>query len=299
LKSRFANWFIILCLTVAASGLLYLPMIHGLLSYYRHPYLPTMDYRQFLDWLPRYAMAGIRLPHNLDPLAPPVTGAIFWVLPVLAIVFGSVMGWSRIALRPILLTLGVATVLGALLPLMDPGATEVRFVPWIMPWFCVSITVGLLSAGTQWGRAAAVLGFATLIGSQIQLNINMPPNQPIREGIALAYKIVPPNRDILVLYLGARESVALYGSAAPHHPLLPGPDVQSMLAMEQKSLCDTGHLPWVVIFFEAIARDRNDDGSETRGMWTHLLARYHLAAPRLDGRLTPLAIYAPKEAQKE
>jgi hypothetical protein len=282
---------------IALAGLLYLPMYRGLMSYYAHPYPPTMDYRQFLDWLPRYAMAGVRLPQNRDPLAPESTGAIFWALPTLVIIFGSVMGWQRPALRPLLLTMGGATIFGMLLALVDRGATEVRFVPWISLWFCVAIVAGFLAAPAGIGKVAGILGLLTLIGWQTVQDVSMPPNQPIREGIHLADQIVPPGRDILILYLGARESIALYGDT--RHELLPGPDTATMLAMQRKAIVETGHLPWVVIFFERLARDRDlagESGStETRGLWRSLMVNYHLATARLPARLTPIAIYAPNE----
>jgi len=108
-RNDFRRWLISMGCAVVVAGLLYLPMYRGLISYYRNPYAPTMDYRQFLDWLPRYAMAGVRLPQNANPLAPPVTGAVFWALPILVIIFGSVQSWSRVTMRPMLLTMGVAT----------------------------------------------------------------------------------------------------------------------------------------------------------------------------------------------
>jgi hypothetical protein len=292
-RSHFTKWLIPAGISIAIAALFYLPMYRGLISYYSHPYPPTMDYRQFLDWLPRYAMAGVRLPQNANPLAPPITGAIFWALPTLAIIFGSIVGWSRVSLRPILLTMGIATLCGMILPLLDSGATEVRFVPWIMPWFCIAIVAGFLSPAARWGKLAGVLGLATLVGWQVMQDVTMPPNQPIRDGIELAEKIVPPGHDILVVYLAARESIALYGNGDPR--LLAGPDAKYMVAMEQKSLAETGHLPWVLIYFEQIARERDWATPETRGMWRNLMANYHLAAQRLPGRLTPVAIYAPNE----
>jgi hypothetical protein len=295
-RSMFAKWLIHASIAIALATILYLPMYRGLIGYYRHPYPPTMDYRQFLDWLPRYAMAGVRLPQNADPLAPPITGTIFWALPTLAIIFGSIVGWSRVSLRPILLTMGTATICGMILPLLDSGATEVRFVPWIMPWFCVAIVAGFLSPAVRWGKIAGALGLSTLIGWQVMQDVTMPPNQPIREGIQLADRIVPPGRDILIVYIGARESIALYGET--RHPLLAGPDVKWTVAMQQKALVETGHLPWVLIYFEQLARDRDIEPPESRGMWTNLMIHYHLAAPRLPARLTPIAIYAPNEARK-
>jgi hypothetical protein len=292
-RTSLAKWLIAALLATGLAGLLYLPMYRGLASYYSHPYPPTMDYRQFLDWLPRYAMAGLRLPQSRDPLAPEARGAIFWAFPTLVIIFGSVTGWKRPLLRPLLLTLGGTTAFGMLLALVDHGATEVRFVPWILLWFCVAVVAGFLAAPPGIGKVAGVLGLITLIGWQTAQVVSMPPNQPIREGIRFADQLVPPGRDILILYLGARESIALYGDT--QHALLPGPDTATMLAMQRKAIIETGHLPWVVIFFERLARDRDLGPVETLGMWRSLVENYHLATARLPGRLTPIAIYAPND----
>jgi len=178
---------------------------------------------------------------------------------------------------------------------VDAGATEVRFVPWIMLWFCIAVIAAFCSAPNRWGKIAGVLGLVTLVGWQILQDVTMPPNQPIREGIQLAEKTVPSNRDILILYLGARESIALYGDSPR---LLAGPDTASMIAMQQKSLRETGHLPWVAIYYERLAAERDSGPPETRGIWRSLMMNYHLAAPRLPARLTPIAIYAPNEARR-
>jgi len=169
----------------------------------------------------------------------------------------------------------------------------VRFVPWIMPWFCLAVASLFTATPARWGKITAAFGFAILIGWQIQQDVTMPPNQPIREGIQLADKIVPPDRDILIVYLGARESMALYGDT--QHQLLPGPDVTWMLDMQRQELRQTGHLPWVIIFYEQLARDRDPQPGDAHGMWRSLMANYHLAHERLPGRLTPVAIYAPNE----
>jgi hypothetical protein len=292
-RSDFRKWLMGASAGVVLAALLYLPMVRGLTAYYSHPYPPTMDYRQFLDWLPRYAMAGIRLPQSSDPLAPPATGAVFWALPTLLIIFGSVVGWSCQALRPMLLTMALATVFGMLLALVDSGATEVRFVPWVLLWFCIAAVAAFLSAPNRIGKIAGVLGLLTLISWQTMQDMAMLPNQPIREGFQRADKLVPPGEDILVLYLGARESIALYGNT--EHVLLPAPDTASMLAMQKKALIETGHLPWVIIFFERLAADRDRGPGEARGLWRSLMKNYHLATPRLPARLTPIAIYAPNQ----
>jgi hypothetical protein len=122
-------------------------------------------------------------------------------------------------------------------------------------------------------------------------DIHQLPNQPIREGMQLADKIVPPGRDIMVLYLGAREAVALYGTSAR---FLAAPDTQSIGTAQSRALAETGHRPWVVIFYEKLAFERNYGPPEARGLWGGLVKHYHVVC-RLPGRVSPVAIYAPDQ----
>lgn len=280
-RSAIRSWLKGAAIALLLAGLLYLPMYRGLFSYYSNPYETTMTYRQFLDALPRFALTGVAIPNS---------PAIIWALPVIALVIGSVFGWPRAALRPLLVTFGAATILGALLPLISLAATEARFVPWILPWFCLAVVATLLAAKVRWGKLAGTLGLAVLIGWQIAQDITLLPQQPIREGFQLADRIVPAGHDIMVLYLGARESIALYGDNS--HQWLSAPDTASMIAMEKRSLAQTGHLPWVIIFYEKLAMQRDLTALEARGLWTNLQRLYDVQA-RLPGRLTPVTIYRP------
>ena len=297
-RSIFRTWLVGAGIAFVLSCLLYLPMARGLWSYYRNPYDASMNYRQFLDQLPRFALAGMRLPQHTNPLSrgsESASAGIYWALPVIAIFIGSVLGWRRVAMRPMLITLGVATLLSVLLPLALPRATEVRFVPWIMPWFCLAVVAALTAEGTRWGQVAAVIGFISLISWQFIQDVNMPPSQPIRDGIHLADQMVPTDRDIMMLYIGARESIALYGGQATRHELLAAPNVERMIAMQRHAIAETGHLPWVIIFYEELAFDRNLKPGEARGLWQTLALNYHLATGRLTGRLSPVAIFAPNQ----
>jgi hypothetical protein len=138
-----------------------------------------------------------------------------------------------------------------------------------------------------------MLGFAVLIVWQTSEDVTILPQQPIREGIQSADRIVPPGRDIMVLYLAARESIVLYGNTS--HLLLAAPDTTSMVSMEQRAVAETGHLPWVIIFYEKLAMERVSAAPETRGLWTNLITLYDVDS-RLPGRMTPVTIYRPKAA---
>ena len=290
----------------AALGLavvLYLPMARGLVSYYRHPFTATTTEARLLDSVPRHALAGLRLPpHTVDPLLPPwqrswpadpPSAAVFWAVPVLAVVLGSAVGWQRFPdARPLLATLGTATVLGLLLPLAVPAAAEVRFVTWAAPWFCLAVVLLLASAaGTRstLGRAAAGVGLLVLVGQFAVWDTDRRPNQPVREAIQWADQHAPPGRAILVAYVGALEAVDCYAGDAATHGLLAVPDAERFAKATARARQTTGHLPYVIVPFEELTRDR-----EPVAIWRPLATDYVRVA-RLPGRLVPVAVFAPRE----
>jgi hypothetical protein len=295
-REAFRSWLIGLTFALVLIAALYLPAVHGLWSYYRHPFAPSMSYREFLDALPRFALAGERLPRRANPyfhLPDSSFDAVYWALPVITIVIGSVFAWSRPATRPLLVTMGTTSLLGILLPTVVSGATEVRFVPWMLPWFCLAFVALLTAANVRVARIAAVFAFVTLVSWQLLTDMKMLPFQPIRGAIAQADQITPANTDIVVLYLGARESAGLYIDQAPQHQLVAAPDTASFLREEDRSRLRTGQLPWVVVIYEKLARDRDRADAETRGLWSELIHRYRPVA-RLPGQVTPVTIYAPQ-----
>ena len=288
---------------VTLAVLLYLPMARGLLSYYRNPYPATSTYPRFLDSLPRHALAGQRLPLRVDdPLQPPPLGrppeplsaAVFWAVPVLATVVGSVLGWRRPDARPLVATLAAVTLLGVLLPLAVPAAAEVRFDAWAAPWFCLAVVLLLAAsagAGTAYGRTVAVAGLAVLLVQSARWDADAEPNQPIREAMQWADRHAPAGRPVVVAGVGATEAVDCYAGDVPHHGVLAAP-TNAMFRRATADVADRtgGRLPWVVVPFERLARDR-----DPRGTWAELATsgRYVRVA-RLPGRLVPVAVYAPR-----
>ncbi len=294
--SAFRSWIFSAGLAVVLIGALYLPMLGGLRAYYRHPYPNTIGYKALVDAVPRFALAGERLPRRLNPYfhAPDAPAdAAYWALPVLVIMIGSVLAWTRTGVRPLLLSMGAATAVAMAVPLVSRGATEVRFVPWILPWFCVSFIALLLAADRVYAMIAAGMCLLTLIAFQLHADLTMLPNQPIREGIRQADQIAPAGRGIILLYTGSKPAAQLYRTEAPRHLLVPVTDLAEFQSAERDLRQTTGFSPWVVIFYEQLARERNTGPPETRGIWTELIRNYHLAAPRIAGRIAPVAVYCP------
>ncbi len=304
-RDAWRRWTVGAALAILIATALYLPMVGGLVAYYRNPY-PAADYRQFLDSLPRHALAGERLPRqHIDPARPPgldhapdaFGSAVFWAMPVLVVILGTAIAWPRFpTARPLLATLAAATVLGILLPLAVPGATEVRFVTWAAPWLCVAAVLLLAAVAdlrpTAFGRSLGGASLALLLGLMVWWDVHLPPNQQVREALSLADRSAPKDGPIVVAYIGALETTALYAGAAPGHALLPALDADAFERAEAEGRAENGRLPWVVILFEQMARDRSRTDPATAGLWRALSTRYRPIA-RLDGRVTPVAIYAP------
>lgn len=280
---------------IVLAALLYLPMARAMAQYYRNPFPEVHNYAAFLDGLPRFAIAGERLPRRSNSiviLPDPIGGAVYWALPVLVMVVGTVLGWRRPALRRLLVSMATATLLLAAAPLVLKASWHERFVPWAGVWVCVAIAVIATAPRDPLGRAAGVAAVAAIIGWMAWRNVVFLPNQPIREAIALADQLAPPRAQLMTVYLGARESAALYADQAPDRVLLAAPDLPTWRSGEASAIASTGALPWVVISYEnrACRRDRDAD---SLGVWTHLTQNYRFVR-RLDGRVTPVAIYAPR-----
>jgi len=123
----------------------------------------------------------------------------------------------------------------------------------------------------------------------------MLPNEPVREALLRADELAPPGERIVLTYLGAMEAAQLYGGEASAHEIGFAHDLPHLLAAEERSLVASTQRPWLIVPYEDLMRRRNNGAPETRGMWTHLVRNYRLVT-RLPGRITPVAIYAPRDA---
>ena len=282
-RSAILSWLKGVCIELLLSTLLYLPMYRGLLSYYRNPYSPTIVYREFLDALPRYAMAGASVPHS---------PAIFWALPVITIIIGSVLGWSRASLRPMLITLGhrdAAGNAGSADQFRRDGSSVCSVdIAVVLRFNGERVSVRSAAMGKNRWRSGSfdadgLAGFCRMSrccrSSRFARGFIWPIRLLRRGATSWCCIWVPANRSLC--------------TATPRTGLLPAPDMNSMILMEKKAIADTGHLPWVVIFYEKLARDRNFGPAETRGLWTNLVTLYDAGA-MLPGRLTPVSIFRPK-----
>jgi hypothetical protein len=277
-------------IAVGVSALLYLPMAGAILAYYRHPLIAPDDYVDYVNQLPRFALAGQYLPTPTDILAKrpdPFVGAIYWVVPVLLVAGGSVVAWSCAALRVNLVSMGAATAAGLLLPMVIGAAGQVRFVPWSALLVCIALTAIMLQVRSRWGTATMLSGVLAAAGWMSFCDVVIPPNQPVREAIGLADHLAPPGAKIVVAFLTAPESVTLYGSEAARHEVRAAPAIPSFLSIERAAMGATGSKPWVVISYEKIVYDVSHD------FWRHFSENYCLVI-RLPGRISPVGIYAPR-----
>jgi len=119
-------------------------------------------------------------------------------------------------------------------------------------------------------------------------DIVLLPSQPIREAIGQADMMAPADSRILVAFLAAEDSVRFYGRNASGHRVLATPRTSDFLQAEQDARSIYGHPPWLVLSYEAMVHD----GAPR--FWQYIQANYQLKA-RLPGRITPVAIYAPRD----
>ena len=276
----------------------YVPMARGIVAYYRHPYPATMTYRSMLDSLPRHALAGERLPRRWpDPRTlavppDPAGAAVYWALPVFAVVVGSVVGAARFPdARPLLATLATVSAVTALLPLAVPAAAEVRFDCWAAVWFGLSAVLLLAAAasGPAWARAVSVAGVVVLVVQMAVWDAVALPNQPIRDAMQWVDRHAPPDRAVVLATLGGVEAYQLYELDVPDHAVIPAPTAALLHWTESAVLQNTGRLPWVVTPFEPLGKD-----ADSVAVRADLAARYVRVA-RFEGRLSPVAVYAPRD----
>jgi hypothetical protein len=181
-----------------------------------------------------------------------------------------------------------------LLALASPHACEVRFVPWIGLWFIVVVAAILTTPTQTWARGVAVGGVALLLALMGWFDVTQLPNQPVREAISLADKVAPPGVRIVMTYIGARESASLYIDRVTHHQIEAAHDMPRLVAAEQQAVLETGRRPWLIVLYEDLARRRNRGAEDSAGLWTTLVKEYQVVE-RLPGRVSPVAIYAPRD----
>jgi hypothetical protein len=131
-------------------------------------------------------------------------------------------------------------------------------------------------------------GVFVIAAWMIFCDIVIPPNQPVREAIRLADHLAPPKTEIVVAFLTAPESVALYGHEAVGHEVTAAPAIPFFLSSERAAIQTTGRKPWVVMSYEYLVHDVSGD------FWSQFNQNYCLVT-RLPGRISPVAIYAPRD----
>jgi hypothetical protein len=135
-----------------------------------------------------------------------------------------------------------------------------------------------------------LVGLVIAMGLMIFRDVTLPPDQPVREAIAAADAMAQPGYQLLVGFATAHECVALYGREARNHTIAAGSAIPAFLRCEQDALKATGHKPWVIVSYESMMQDFDSD------FWLYFRANYRLVL-RLDGRVTPVAIYSPREGE--
>ena len=118
-------------------------------------------------------------------------------------------------------------------------------------------------------------------------DVMLLPSQPVQQAMLLADQSAPPRAEIVMALLSADQAVDIYGKEMIRHPPTVAADFNSFYQAERDSIAKTGTRPWVVMSFEYLPHDFRPQ------FWDYLQAHYQLQA-RLPGRVSPVAIYAPR-----
>ncbi len=285
-RDTLVSWLRGAAVAVVVTLLLYLPMTGGIAAYVRHPEVAPADYLDFADQLPRFAFVGQYLPPIPDPAAPlpPAgIGILYWIIPVAAIAAGTFFGRRSRPLSKLLPAFAAASLVGAVIPLVIPTAGQVRFFPWWGLWFCVAV----VALAPRSRPAVLFPAAAVILGWLLWAGLSMPPEQPAREAIRRADRLAPAGRRILVAFMSADRSAASYGRDCAH-PVESAESPMKFARAEAALMRADGRRPWLVVSFEFLIRDFDPDA------WAYLRLHYRLVE-RLPGRVSPVAVYAPRE----
>lgn len=256
-------------LTVA--GVLYLPAAAGIADYGRHPMRTPDDPAGLVADLPAFAAYG----RNTG-------GGAGWGVAVAALGVGTAVGRRRAVARwvgPMAVTTGVAVATAV----VWPAAGQVRCVPWGGVWMAAAAVGLLLWAGERFGRTITVVSATATVAGLAWTAVRLPPDQPVREGIAAAERLAPPGEAVVVAFLSAGDAAHFYGGGRARAADSPG----EFYRAEAEAVRTTGRRPWVVVSFEDLL------GTVSPPTWDYLRANYQ-AVERLPGRVTAVTVYAPR-----
>ena len=269
---------------------LYLPLAAGVLWNYRHPPAGPSDYGDFVNQLFRFAMAGRYLPADDDPTRhtpDPWVGVGYWLAPVALLVAGTIAGRRQPAVRPMLAVTAAATAVALVAPAFAPQAVQVRYTPWCGVWLTVAVAALVVTIGRRFGRPVGWTAAACVVGWMAVADCRMPPDQPVREAILLADRSAPPGSTVVIAFLTAPDAARVYGPLVTAHrrDVVNGP--WELPPAEARAVAASGRRPWLVVSYEYLLRDSGSDA------WRYLNRYYQLVA-RLPGRISPVAVYAPR-----
>ena len=257
---------------VAATGVLaiglYAPFFAGARSYFSQLHPASLTYLQFLGQSIRCAQAG-----------DPISGVAHLLIPLMVMGVGLCFAWSWIALRPLIVTFAVASLLGALVPLAVPSAGETRSMLWLIPVYTLSV-FGLVSLnrGRIFIAVILPLGFFAMRVHDIIVR----PAQPIRDAI-LDARAIADKRSVVGVYMASAEAKLVYGLDAIAYTVEPQRDLPALRTVETFSPSK----PVLVVFYpEYLRRDQPD-------LARYLREHYQLVRV-LPGRISPAEIWEPK-----
>ncbi len=261
-------WLISIGITGVIAAVLYAPFFVGARGYFSQPHQASLTYVQFLSQSLRCAQAG-----------DPIDGAAHLLIPIIVMAVGLCFAWSWTNLRPLIVTFGAASFLGALVPLVVPAAGETRSMLWLIPVYILSV-FGLVSLNRGRVLIAVILplGFFAMRVHDIIVR----PAQPIREAIDDA-RAIANTRSVVGVYMASLEAKMVYGLDAMAYTLEPQGELPALRTVEALSPSK----PVLVVFYpEYLRRDKPELGRYIR-------AHYQLVRV-LPGRISAAEIWEAK-----
>ncbi len=285
-RAGLKRWVMAAGVVLGVSGLLYWPMVGGIVHHIGTPEPGQMAW----DTGAYFFALG-------QHLATGWSSGNLWVVAIAGMVLlvGTALAWRVRVVRDSVVTFGVATLVAVGCAMVVPNMRGTRLAIWAAPLLVFAVfgvAVWLVGwakqAGASQVRAAAFGAGALVVMGWADVRLAAVEPQPILWGLRDADRAVAKRAEhdatIVGVYLGAQESV-LYWQALTH-------DMDVAYTVEQlQGIEKKGREVWVVVYYEdALRMDR----PELAGY----IEAHYVLDHGIPGRISPVAVYGPQDATR-
>src|ERR1041385_2311032 len=209
-REALIRWGISALLAIGLAAALYNPAFAAMAKYLAEHHEPSLPYSRLFPATLVSLLRGYNAPTN------PVMRWGLCMLAVALLALGTAHCVRKRLLLPQVISLAVASLIAAIVPLLIPSAGEARFLIWLAPWFCIAAAAPL-SAGLEKGSLSSVWvartqGAFLLIVFAAPLGfLWMIPAQPVRDGIHLARQEAKRSGGpVIGVYMATAEARVVY-----------------------------------------------------------------------------------------